>query len=110
MEEIIGDIRDEFDEDDLNYKKIDDNNFIFEGKTLINDVCRVLGIPSDTFEAVRGESDSLAGLIMEISGKFAAVNETVSYEEYTFTVVAVEKMRILRVKVTINQPKEDEEE
>ncbi len=110
MEEIIGDIRDEFDEDDLNYKKLDDNNFIFEGKTLINDVCRVLGIPSDTFEAVRGESDSLAGLIMEISGKFAAVNETVSYEEYTFTVVAVEKMRILRVKVTINIPSGDEEE
>ena len=110
MEEIIGDIKDEFDEDDLNFKKIDDNNFIFDGKTLINDVCRVLGVPSDTFDVVRGESDSLAGLILEISGKFAAVNETVSYEHYEFTVLAVDKMRILRVKVTIHPPVVEEEE
>lgn len=109
MEEIIGDIKDEFDEDDLNFKKIDDNNFIFEGKTLINDVCRVIGVPSDTFEEVRGESDSLAGLIIEISGKFAAVNETIRFENYEFTVLAVEKMRIQRVKVTIHSPEESEE-
>ena len=110
MEEIIGDIKDEFDEEDLNYKKIDDNNFIFEGKTLINDVCRVLGVPSDTFETVRGESDSLAGLILEISGKFAAVNESVTYDKYEFTVLALDKMRIQRVKVTIHPPVEKEEE
>ncbi len=108
MEEIIGDIKDEFDEDDLHYKKIDDSNFIFEGKTLINDVCRILGIPSDTFDAVRGESDSLAGLIIEISGKFAAVNESVKYEQYEFTVLAIEKMRIQRVKVTIHEIKDEE--
>jgi putative hemolysin len=104
MEEIIGDIKDEFDEDDLNYKKIDDFNYIFEGKTLINDVCRVIGVPFDAFDAVRGESDSLAGLIMEISGKFAAVNETITHEQYEFTVLAVDKMRIQRVKVSINTP------
>ena len=109
MEEIIGDIKDEFDEDDLHYKKIDDNNFIFEGKTLINDVCRVLGIPSDSFDKVRGESDSLAGLILEISGKFAAVNEVVRYDQYEFTVLAVDKMRIQRVKLTIHQPLEEED-
>jgi putative hemolysin len=109
MEEIIGDIKDEFDEDDLNYKKIDDSNFIFEGKTLINDVCRVLGIPSDTFDEVRGESDSLAGLIIEISGKFAAVNEMVRFANYEFTVLAIEKMRIQRVKVTIHPEEEAEE-
>ena len=103
MEEIIGDIRDEFDVEDLDFKKIDDHNFIFEGKTLINDVCRVIGIPSDTFDEVRGESDSLAGLIIEISGKFAAVNETVNYKEYEFTVLAIEKMRIQRGKVTIHE-------
>jgi CBS domain containing-hemolysin-like protein len=73
MEEIIGDIKDEFDEEDLHFRKIDNHNFIFEGKTLINDVCRLIGEPSDTFENVRGESDSLAGLILEISGKFPAV-------------------------------------
>lgn len=110
MEEIIGDIKDEFDEDDLHYKKIDDHNYIFEGKTLINDVCRLIGIPSDTFEKVRGEADSLAGLILEISGKFAAVNESVSYEQYEFTVMAVDKMRIQKVKVTIHQPQTEQEE
>ncbi len=107
MEEIIGDIKDEFDEEDLNYKKIDDHNFIFEGKTLINDVCRVIGVPSDTFDTARGESDSLAGLIIEISGKFAAVNETIRYQQYEFTVLAVEKMRIQRVKLTIHEPEEE---
>ncbi len=110
MEEIIGDIKDEFDEEDLNFKKIDDHNFIFEGKTLINDVCRVLGLPSDTFDGIRGESDSLGGLILEISGKFAAVNETVRYEQFEFTVLAVDKMRIQRVKVTIHEVVDEEEE
>lgn len=108
MEEIIGDIKDEFDEEDLNYKKIDDFNFIFEGKTLINDICRVIGVPSDTFDAVRGESDSIAGLILEISGKFAAVNEVITWEQYEFTVLAIDKMRITRVKVTIHQTAEEE--
>lgn len=108
MEEIIGDIKDEFDDDDLHFKKIDDHNFIFEGKTLINDVARMIGLPSDEFEDARGESDSLAGLILEISGKFPAVNETVSYKHYDFTVLNIDKMRIQRVKLTIN-PEGDEE-
>jgi putative hemolysin len=108
MEEIIGDIKDEFDEDDLHFKKIDDHNFIFEGKTLINDVARMIGLPSDEFEDVRGESDSLAGLILEISGKFPAVNETVSYKHYDFTVLNIDKMRIQRVKLTINEEGEEE--
>ena len=109
MEEIIGDIRDEFDEDDLQFKKIDDNNYILEGKTLINDVCRLIGQPSDTFDVVRGESDSLAGLILEISGKFPALNETVSYKQYDFTVLNIDKMRIQRVKLSINNPDEEED-
>ncbi len=104
MEEIIGDIKDEFDEDDLHFKKLDEYNFVFEGKTLINDVCRVLNLPSDEFEQVRGESDSLAGLVLEIAGKFVAVNDVVKYQQYDFTVMAVEKMRLTRVKVTINPP------
>lgn len=107
MEEIIGDIKDEFDEDDLSYKKIDENNYILEGKILINDACRIIGIPSDTFDPVRGESDSLAGLILEISGKFPAVNETISFKEYEFTVLEIDKMRIQRVKLTINEPAND---
>lgn len=110
MEEIIGDIKDEFDEEDLQYKKLDDLNYVFEGKTLINDVCRVIGIPSDEFDKVRGESDSLAGLVLEISGKFISVNDAVKYQQYDFTVLAVEKMRITRVKVTINNMRNVEEE
>lgn len=109
MEEIIGDIKDEFDEEDLHFKKIDDSNYILEGKTLINDVCRLIGQPSDTFEDVRGESDSLAGLILEISGKFPALNETVSYKQYDFTVLNIDKMRIQRVKLSINPAEEEEE-
>ncbi len=102
MEEIIGDIKDEFDEEDIQFKKLDENNYIFEGKTLINDVCRVISEPPETFEEVRGESDSLAGMILEIAGKFPAVNETVSFENFDFTILELEKMRIKKVKVTIN--------
>ena len=112
MEEIIGDIKDEFDEDDTNYKKIDNNNFIFEGKTLINDVCRIIGEQSDIFDQARGESDSLAGLILEIRGKFPIVNEVIQFKQFEFTVVALEKMRIQKVKLTINplHQKSDEQD
>lgn len=103
MEEIIGDIKDEFDEEDLHFRKIDNNNFILEGKTLINDVCRLIGEQPDVFEAVRGESDSLAGLILEVSGKFPTVNETISWAHFDFTVLNIDKMRIQRVKLTINE-------
>lgn len=107
MEEIIGDIKDEFDEEDVQYKKIDDSNYIFDGKTLINDVCRIIGESPETFENVRGESDSIAGLVLEISGKFPAVNETITFENYDFTVLELDKMRIKRVKLTINTNIED---
>lgn len=108
MEEIIGEIKDEFDDDEHQYKKIDDNNYIFEGKTLINDACRLMGLPSDTFEDVREDSDSIAGLVLELSGRFPAVNEVVTHDVYDFTVLSLDKMRIERVKVTINQPEEEE--
>jgi putative hemolysin len=101
MEEIIGDIKDEFDEDDLNYKKIDDLSYIFEGRLLINDMCRVMGISLGVFDDVRGESDSLAGLVLEICGKFPAVNEKLHYGNYDFTVLSVDKFRIDKVKVEI---------
>lgn len=107
MEEIIGDIKDEFDEEDLHFKKIDDENYIFEGKTLINDVCRIIAEPPETFENVRGESDSLAGLVLEISGKFPSVNETVTFENFDFTILETEKMRIKKIKVTVNPSDED---
>jgi putative hemolysin len=110
MEEIIGDIKDEFDDDDPMFKKIDERNFLIEGKTLINDVCRMIAAPYDTFDTVRGESDSLGGLILEISGKFPAVNETISFEQYDFTVLEVDKMRIKRVKLSINETSGEDDE
>ncbi len=102
MEEIIGDIRDEFDEEDLNYKKLDDKNYQFEGKTPINDFCKIIGVPPSRFDKARGESDSLAGLVLEIYGKFPGVNDKIRFENFDFTVLALDKMRIQRVKVTIN--------
>ncbi len=108
MEEIIGEIKDEFDEDEIDFKKIDDRNFIFEGKTLINDVCRIIGVQPDEFDEVRDESDSLAGLILELSGKFPSVNETINYKQYEFTILNLDKMRIQRVKVHINVEEEEE--
>jgi gliding motility-associated protein GldE len=109
MEEIIGDIRDEFDEDTLNFKKIDDHNYIFEGKTLINDACRAMGLPSDVFDMVRGESDSVAGLILELLGKFPSVNETVEYGGYDLTVLEIDRMRIKKVKLTIGETTKEQD-
>ncbi|HTN47741.1 MAG TPA: gliding motility-associated protein GldE [Flavipsychrobacter sp.] len=103
MEEIIGDIRDEFDEDELQFKKIDENNYIFEGKTLINDVCRSIQESPEVFDKVRGESNSLAGLLLEISGKFPAINEIINYKNFDFTVLEIDRMRIKRVKITIER-------
>ncbi|MBL7719649.1 MAG: gliding motility-associated protein GldE [Flavipsychrobacter sp.] len=108
MEEIIGDIRDEFDEEDNSYKKIDEYNYIFEGKTLINDVCRAIGESADIFEEVRGGSESLAGLILEISGKFPAVNQMVNFAQFEFTVLEIDKMRIQKVKLSINPELKEE--
>lgn len=103
MEEVIGDIKDEFDEEEFHYEKIDDHNFIFEGKTMLNDVCRILDISSDTFEEAKGESDSLGGLILEIAGAFPETDQVISYKNFDFTILEVGKMRIQKIKITIHQ-------
>lgn len=101
MEEIIGDIQDEFDDEHSANRKIDDYNYIFEGKTMINDVCRILQLPGDTFEKIRGDSDSLAGLVLEIAGEFPQVNEAVEWEGFTFVPLEINKNRIEKVKITL---------
>lgn len=103
MEEIIGDIQDEFDDEQSINKKIDPYNYIFEGKTMINDVCKILNIPLHTFDLLRGESDSLAGLILEIAGEFPKVNEQFETNNFTFTVLEINKNRIEKVKLTLKQ-------
>jgi putative hemolysin len=101
MEEIIGDINDEFDDDENSNNKLDDLNYIFEGRTMINDVCKMMHLPVDTFNDARGDSDSLAGLVLEVAGHIPAQNEIINVGDFKFTVVEVDKNRIQKVKVTI---------
>ncbi|MCL7761824.1 gliding motility-associated protein GldE [Polaribacter sp. Z014] len=103
IEEIVGDINDEFDDEDLSYSKIDENNYIFEGKTSIKDFCRVLDDEDEEiFEEEKGESETLAGFILEISGKFPKKGEKINFKNYTFTIQALDKKRIKQVKATRN--------
>ena len=103
IEEIVGDINDEFDEEDVSYSKIDKNNYLFDGKTNIKDFCRVLDDEDEAiFEQEKGESETLAGLILEISGKFPKRGEEINFKNYTFTVVSLDRKRIKQVKVTRN--------
>lgn len=101
MEEIIGEIKDEFDDEESINKKIDDSTYIFEGKTMINDVCKAMRLPADTFEATRGDSDSLAGLVLEIAGEFPQINEEVPSGNYIFIPLEINKNRIDKIKVII---------
>jgi putative hemolysin len=108
MEEIIGDIRDEFDDEESANKKIDDNTYIFEGKTMINDVCKAMNLPNDSFESIRGDSDSLAGLVLEIAGEFPQVEEEIESGDFTFIPLAINKNRIDKVKVIIKLAENEE--
>ncbi|GAB5556665.1 MAG: gliding motility-associated protein GldE [Schleiferiaceae bacterium] len=109
IEEIVGEINDEFDDEDLVYSKLDDKNYVFEGKTPLNDFYKVLDIDGDDFEDSKGDSDSLAGFILEISGQFPDKNDVLTFNQYTFTIEALEKRRIQRIKVTIEDLPTDEE-
>ena len=103
IEEIVGDINDEFDDDDLSYSKIDANNFIFEGKTTIKDFCRVMDDEDEQiFEEAKGESETLAGFLLEISGKFPKKGAKINFKNYTFTIEAVDVRRIQQIKATRN--------
>ena len=106
LEEVIGEIKDEFDDEESINKKIDDFTFILEGKTMINDVCKMLKLAEDTFDDIRGESDSLAGLILEIAGAFPKIDEPLEFNSFTFYALEINKNRIDKVKIVIlnNQP------
>ncbi|TWI83494.1 gliding motility-associated protein GldE [Lacibacter cauensis] len=101
VEEIIGDIKDEFDEDESINKKIDESNYLFEGRTMVHDVCRIMNLPADTFDAVKGESESLAGLILELAERLPRVNDVLETGDFQFAVLEVSRNRIEKVKVTI---------
>ncbi|MEO6612652.1 MAG: gliding motility-associated protein GldE [Chitinophagaceae bacterium] len=106
LEEVIGDIRDEFDEEESGNRKLDDHNYIFEGKTMIHDICKAMRLPRDIFDKVRGESESLAGLVLELAGEFPAVNSVTSSGDFDFTVLQADNNRIQQVKVTIHSKTE----
>jgi putative hemolysin len=101
IEEVIGEIKDEFDDEESGYRKLDEHNYVIEGKTMINDVCKILNLSGDTFDEVKGESDSLAGLVLEIAGDIPQVNQIVPCGDFDFTVMEMEKNRLKRIKVTV---------
>jgi putative hemolysin len=101
MEEIIGDIKDEFDDEESANKKLDDQNYVFEGRTMINDVCKMMGLPPSTFDDVRGESDSLAGLVLEVAGEFPRLNDVLVAGDFEFAVLELDRNRIKKVKISI---------
>jgi putative hemolysin len=103
LEEIIGDIRDEFDEEENSVREEDANTYIVDAKVMLHDMCRAMRLSVDTFDEIRGESDSLGGLVLEIAGKFPTQNETFVAGDFTFTVLDIIKNRINTVKVVINR-------
>ena len=101
LEEVIGDIRDEFDEEEPTNRRLDDGSYVFEGRTMLHDVCKIMHLAVDTFDKVKGESDSLAGLILEISGDIPKVNDVIPCGDFEFTVLEADSSRIKKVKVAI---------
>lgn len=104
IEEIVGDINDEFDDDDLSYSKLDNNTYLFEGKTSLKDFYKILDIESpNAFEEEKGESETIAGFILEVCGKFPKKNEQIVFKNYKFKIESIDNRRIKRVKVTLTQ-------
>jgi len=102
LEEIFGEINDEFDEEPLSYSKIDDSQYIIEGKMLINDFCKISQTDADFFDQVKGETESMAGMLLELNGKIPFRNETIHYKRFAFTIESVDNRRIKRIKVVIS--------
>lgn len=110
VEEIVGEINDEYDEEDKSYTKLNYNTYVFEGKTLLCDFCKILNIDDAEFADVEGDADSLAGLLLEIKGDFPSIHEKIDYKNYTFEVVEIKERRISRIKVIVHEKEEKSEE
>jgi len=110
IEEIVGDITDEYDDEDIFYSKLDESNYVFEGKTPLVDLYKILEIDGANFEEAKGESDTLAGFILEVTGKIPSKNERIKFENYVLTVEAADKRRIKRVKLSIQNLVNSDEE
>jgi putative hemolysin len=101
LEEIVGDIKDEFDEEESMIKKIDEHHYIIEGKTAIIDFCNFIDLPTNFFDAVKGESDTVAGLMLELAGEFPSLQQVVKYKQFSFTALEIKKNRIHKVQSII---------
>ena len=107
LEEIVGEINDEYDEEEKNYTRINANTYIFEGKTLLSDFFKILDLDDETFEEVEGDADSLAGLLLEIKGDFPELHERIDYKNFTFEVTELDGHRISKIKVVIHEKSEE---
>ena len=102
LEEIVGEINDEYDEDEKSYARINANTFVFEGKTSLSDFYKIMKLDDDVFEEVEGDADSIAGLLLEIKGDFPKLHEKIEYQHFTFEILDMEERRISKVKVIIH--------
>ena len=103
LEEIVGEINDEYDEDEKSYQRINSNTYLFEGKTLLSDFYKILELDDETFSEVEGDADTIAGLLLEIKGDFPKLHEKIEYLNYTFEILEMEERRISKVKVVIKR-------
>lgn len=104
LEEIVGEIRDEYDDEEFINIRIDAYNFIFEGKIMINEACKIMNLPNRVFDHIRGDSETVAGLVLELAGEIPKINRVLVAEDFTFTVLEIELNRIKKIKITIAAP------
>lgn len=109
IEEIVGEIHDEYDDEERTYAVLNDHTWVFEAKTQLSDFYKITKLDEDDFERVSGDADTLAGLLLEIKGEFPVLHEKVSYLNYEFEVLEMDNRRILKVKFIINQPQTEED-
>lgn len=109
LEEIVGEITDESDQDEVLYRKIDDKTYIFEGKILLNDFCKVFEIEEDIFEEVRGESETLAGLILELTGEIPQKDQVIKHGGFIFRIESADRRRIKEISVEIVKNNEEKD-
>jgi CBS domain containing-hemolysin-like protein len=102
LEEIVGEINDEYDEEEKSYVRVNSNTYIFEGKTLLADLYKILDIDDETFADVEGDADTIAGLLLEIKGDFPELHERIDYANFTFEIQEVEEHRISKVKIVVH--------
>ena len=107
LEEIVGEINDEYDEEEKSYTRVNANTYIFEGKTLLSDFYKIFDLDDETFEEVEGDADSLAGLLLEIKGDFPELNEKIDFQNFTFAVTELDGHRISKIKVVIHEKSEE---